>query len=82
MGKHNVSPANCVGVIDSSYRGNIKINLCNYSADRYIIERYDRIGQIVIMPIALPALELVSMSEEDWLDTDRGAGGFGSTGTK
>ena len=82
MGKHNVSPANCVGVIDSSYRGNIKINLCNYSKQEYIIERYDRIGQIVIMPIALPTLELVNMSDADWLDTDRGADGFGSTGTK
>jgi dUTP pyrophosphatase len=82
MGKHNVSPANCVGVIDSSYRGNIKINLCNYSTQDYNIERYDRIGQIVIMPIALPTLELVNMSDADWLDTERGADGFGSTGTK
>jgi dUTP pyrophosphatase len=71
-----------VGVIDSSYRGNIKINLCNYSNNEYIIERYDRIGQIVIMPIALPTLELISMSDADWLDTERGADGFGSTGTK
>jgi len=83
MGKHDVSPANCVGVIDSSYRGNIKINLRNYSIyNVYIVERYDRIGQIVIMPIALPTLQVVSMSDQDWLDTDRGADGFGSTGTK
>jgi len=66
MGKYNISPANCVGVIDSSYRGNIKINLCNYSDTRYRIERYDRIGQIVIMPIALPTLQVVSMSDQDW----------------
>ena len=48
MGKFNVSPANCVGIIDSDYRGNIKINLHNYSLMSFEIPQYFRIGQLVI----------------------------------
>jgi len=82
MAKYNVSPANCVGVIDSEYRGNVKINLHNYSSTPYKIEKYDRIGQIVILPIALPNLIIADWDDNIWFDTDRGLGGFGSTGIK
>ena len=80
MGKFNVSPANCVGIIDSDYRGNIKINLHNYSLMSFEIPRYFRIGQLVITPILLPTLVESTESDADWLSTSRGAGGFGSTG--
>ena len=82
MAKHNVSPANCVGVIDSGFSGSVKINLHNYSSTPYKIEKYDRIGQIVILPIALPTLVIDDWDDNIWFDTDRGTNGFGSTGIK
>ena len=65
---------NGVGVIDSDYRGNIKIPLKNISDNRYTIEVGDRIAQLVIMPIIL--CDFI----DSWNDTERGTGGFGSTG--
>ena len=74
--KHGVSLANCVGVIDSDYRGEIKVSLINHSENDYTIRNGDRIAQLVIMP-----LESVSFVEKEALsDTTRGDGGFGSTG--
>ena len=74
--KYGVSLANCVGVIDSDYRGEIKVPLINHSRKSYVIHDGDRIAQLVILPIFMPIF-----TERDELGfTDRGAGGFGSTG--
>ena len=76
--KRGLRPANCVGVIDSDYRGEIVVALHNDSDDTRMIKRDERIAQLVIMPY-LP----VEFTEVDELDsTERGSGGFGSTGTK
>ena len=68
--------SNGVGVIDSDYRGELQVGLTNLSDTPYTVQPGDRIAQLVVMPVALPRLELVEELEE----TDRGAGGFGSTG--
>lgn len=74
--KQSLRPANCVGVIDSDYRGEILIALHNDSDETRTIHDGDRIAQLIIMPF-LP----IRLNEVDSLaDTDRGAGGFGSTG--
>ncbi|MCL2071508.1 MAG: dUTP diphosphatase [Oscillospiraceae bacterium] len=74
--KHGVSLANCVGVIDADYRGEVKIPLINHSKSDYTINNGDRIAQLVIMPVELAEFaESASLS-----DTVRGDGGFGSTG--
>ncbi|MDR0197512.1 MAG: dUTP diphosphatase, partial [Oscillospiraceae bacterium] len=74
--KHGVSLANCVGVIDADYRGEVKIPLINRGGDDYTIKNGDRIAQLVILPVAR-----ADFSETPELsDTGRGAGGFGSTG--
>ena len=74
--KHGLSPANCVGVIDSDYRGPIVVALRNYSQEPYTIEPGERVAQMVITPVVQAAIQVV-----DELDhTERGAGGFGSTG--
>ena len=74
--KRGLRPANCVGVIDSDYRGEIKVALHNDSCEMQTIKQGDRIAQIVIMPYLA-----VEFEETDALnETTRGAGGFGSTG--
>jgi len=63
------------GIIDSDYRGPIKVFIHNMGDDRFIVQAYiTRIGQITIVPVMLP--EFV----DSWNDTERGTGGFGSTG--
>ncbi len=76
--KLGLAPANCVGVVDSDYRGEIKVALYNHSQNNQIINHGDRIAQLVITPIVTPEVEQVF----ELSDTDRGNGGFGSTGTK
>lgn len=74
--KYGVSLANCVGVVDSDYRGEIKVPLINHSDTAYTVRNGDRIAQMVILPVMLPCY-----TETDELgDTVRGEGGFGSTG--
>ena len=68
--------SNGVGVIDSDYTGEIKVALCNISDADYVINPGDRIAQMVIMPVA--AIEFIEADELD--ETERGDGGFGSTG--
>lgn len=80
MGKVKVTLANSVGVIDESYRGNIKVMVINHGANDFVIKKYDRIAQLVILPIEIPQLMVFDGREEDWDDTARGHGGFGSTG--
>lgn len=64
------------GTIDSGYTGSIKVKLFNTSPRDYMFKAGDKIAQLVIVPCLLPDLELVDKLEE----TDRGDGGFGSTG--
>lgn len=74
--KHGVGLANSVGVIDSDYTGEIKVGLINSGKEDYTVMPQERIAQIVIMPVSPFTFE-----ETDALDeTQRGAGGFGSTG--
>ena len=74
--KHGIALSNGVGVIDSDYRGEIMVGLTNLSDKPYTIHPGDRIAQLVVAPVVLPRLEWV----EELDDTDRGTGGFGSTG--
>lgn len=76
--KRGLAPANCVGVIDSDYRGEIKVALHNHSKEDQVIEPFERIAQLVIAPYIKAEFELSDTLEE----TKRGEGGFGSTGTK
>lgn len=64
------------GVIDSSYRGSIGVVLYNHGSEGYLVKEGDKIAQMIIMPIELPEIEYVDLLDE----TDRGEGGFGSTG--
>lgn len=75
--KFGVSLANCVGVIDSDYRGEVKVPVINHSSEPYTIKAGERIAQLVIMPV-----DLCEYGFSDELDkTERGEGGFGSTGS-
>ncbi|MCR5452070.1 MAG: dUTP diphosphatase [Lachnospiraceae bacterium] len=74
--KEGLRPANCVGVIDSDYRGEIKVALHNDSDKERTVVPGQRIAQLIIQ-----AFEEVSFKETDTLsDTERGEGGYGSTG--
>ena len=74
--KEGLAPANKVGVIDSDYRGEIKVALYNQSGQKKLVKNGERIAQIVIAPFLAP--EFTEVSELD--ETARGEGGFGSTG--
>lgn len=74
--KRGLAPANKVGVIDSDYRGEIKVVLLNHSGTEQTVAPGERIAQMIITPVLTPAYEEV----EELTDTDRGTGGFGSTG--
>ena len=74
--KHGIVPANCVGVIDSDYRGEVKVALQNHGDQPYTVHCGDRIAQMAVMPVFQPELEWT----DELPDTQRGAGGFGSTG--
>ena len=78
VSKRNLAPANKVGVIDSDYRGEIKVPLFNQSKETRVIESGERIAQIAIVPFV--QAEFDECCELD--DTSRGEGGFGSTGRK
>ena len=74
--KKGLRPANCIGVCDSDYRGEIMVALHNDSEQKRSVEPGDRIAQLVILPFLA-----VDFEERDELDeTERGSGGFGSTG--
>lgn len=74
--KHGIGLLNSVGVIDSDYRGEIRVGLVNQFDKDYEIQPNERIAQLIIQPIATP--EIVECDSLD--DTQRGSGGFGSTG--
>lgn len=74
--KHGITLSNCVGVIDSDYRGEIRVGLVNQGAESYTIQPGERIAQLCIAPVWQANFTPASALGE----TERGAGGFGSTG--
>ncbi len=74
--KHGVAVSNGVGVIDSDYRGEIHVGLRNSSKIPYTVRPGERIAQLIVMPVCLPEVE----EAEELSQTQRGTGGFGSTG--
>ena len=74
--KYGISLSNGVGVIDSDYRGEIKVGLTNHSAEPYTIQPGDRVAQLAVIPVVQAHIHCVAELDE----TDRGTGGFGSTG--
>lgn len=75
--KHGVAVTNGVGVIDSDYRGEIHVGLRNAGKAPYTLQPGERVAQLILMPVCLPPVEEV----EELSATQRGEGGFGSTGT-
>ena len=76
--KKNITVLNTPGTIDADYRGEIKVILINLSENSFIVERGLRIAQMVVCPVVQAQLKEV----DDLSETERGKGGFGSTGTK
>ena len=74
--KHGIAPANCVGVIDSDYRGEVMVGLQNSGNCDFVIHPADRIAQLMVVPVVQAQVRMV----EELDDTQRGSGGFGSTG--
>jgi len=74
--KHGLTLPNCVGVIDSDYRGEVQVGLINQSNAPYTVQPGERIAQLCIAPVWQAAFTQV----DELSDTARGAGGFGSTG--
>ena len=76
--KNQISVLNTPGTIDADYRGEIKVILINLGKKKFVLEKGSRIAQMVLCPIAKAKIKEVENLEK----TDRGSGGFGSTGTK
>ena len=74
--KHGVTCLNSPGTIDADYRGEVKVILINHGQEPFVIKRGERIAQMVIAPVTRAELSVVATLDE----TQRGAGGFGSTG--
>lgn len=74
--KHGITVPNTPGTIDSDYRGELKVLLINHGSDDFVIARGDRVAQLVLAPVTQAAWDEV----EELDATERGAGGFGSTG--
>lgn len=74
--KHGISVPNSPGTIDSDYRGELKVLLINHGPEPFAVRRGERIAQLVPAAVTLATFDEVDKLEE----TDRGAGGFGSTG--
>lgn len=76
--KRGLAPANKVGVIDSDYRGQVMVSLHNHTDMPQCVEPGERVAQIVFAPVYQAEFAMVDALQE----TERGTGGFGSTGTK
>ena len=76
--KNQISVLNTPGTIDADYRGEIKVILINLGKKKFVLEKGSRIAQMVLCPIVKAKIREVENLEK----TDRGSGGFGSTGTK
>jgi dUTP pyrophosphatase len=76
--KHGVVLGNLVGLIDSDYQGQLMVSCWNRGAAEFVVQPGERIAQMVIVPVVQVRLDVV----EDFAASSRGAGGFGSTGTR
>jgi dUTP pyrophosphatase len=76
--KHGIVLGNLVGLIDSDYQGEIMVSVWNRGSACFTIQPMERIAQLVIVPVLQVRLNIV----EDFIATERGAGGFGSTGKR
>ena len=74
--KHGVTVLNSPGTIDADYRGEVRVLLINLGAETFLIQRGDRIAQLVVSPVTHVEIE----AAEELAATERGQGGFGSTG--
>ena len=74
--KHGITVLNTPGTIDSGYRGEVGVILANFGSEGFAVAKGDKIAQIVVAPVTQAAIEEAYEIDE----TDRGAGGFGSTG--
>ena len=74
--KRGLAPANKVGVIDSDYRGQVMVALHNHGREDQAVQPGERVAQLLITPVFTPGFREV----DDLSDTNRGSGGFGSTG--
>ena len=74
--RHGITMLNTPGTIDSDYRGLLQVIVINLGQEPFTIHRGDRVAQLVIAPVVQATLEVV----DELADTDRGRGGFGSTG--
>ena len=77
--KHGINLANCVGVIDSDYRGELMVPLHNHSDKPFTVQPGDRVAQMVVTPVLQPDVREIPMGEP-LPESERGTGGFGSTG--
>lgn len=75
--KHGITLPNTPGTIDSDYRGPVGVILLNTGNEPYVIQHGDRIAQFVVAPVVIGDFQIAEALD----DTDRGTGGFGSTGT-
>lgn len=74
--KHGIVLGNLVGLIDSDYQGQIFVSVWNRGHEHFMIQPMERIAQLVVVPVLQVAFNVV----DDFLESERGAGGFGSTG--
>jgi dUTP pyrophosphatase len=74
--KHGIVLGNLVGLIDSDYQGQVMVSVWNRGSAAFVIQPMDRIAQLVIVPVIQVELNVV----EEFVESRRGAGGFGSTG--
>ena len=74
--KHGVTVLNSPGTIDADYRGEVKVILVNLGAEDFVVTRGERVAQMVVAPVVQPVFAEVEALDE----TERGSGGFGSTG--
>jgi dUTP pyrophosphatase len=78
--KHGITVLNSPGTIDSDYRGEIKVILINHGEEDFVINHGERIAQAVIAPVIFKTIVTLNKVDELSSDTNRGTGGFGSTG--
>ncbi len=74
--KHGIVLGNLVGLIDSDYQGQLMVSLWNRGQTEFVVQPFERMAQLVIVPVVQAEFRVV----DDFSESDRGAGGFGSTG--
>ena len=74
--KHCIVLGNLIGLIDSDYQGQLMVSLWNRGQTEFVVQPFERIAQLVIVPVVQAEFRVVA----DFSESDRGAGGFGSTG--